>query len=760
MNLSSGTRVGPYEVLSPIGAGGMGEVYKARDSRLGREVAIKVLPAHLAGDPEALARFEREARAVAALSHPNIVAIYDCGRDGDVAFAVMELLEGESLRSRLSRSALPWRKVVEIGIAVGEGLSAAHARGVIHRDLKPENVFVTSEGLVKILDFGLARGCRTDWISGESRDPTRPFLTEPGTVLGTVGYMSPEQVRGEEVSVPGDIFSVGCVLYEMLTGHGPFRRGSGGETIAAVLNEEPPALADSGKKIPPELDRIVAHCLEKSSSGRFHSARDLVFALQALQSGSRATESLRGTSFRGRGKSLAVLPFANVGAEPSADYLADGITETVISNLAQLPRLRVMARSTVFRYKGRAVDPRRVGRELNVSAILTGTVVPRAGTLHIGVELVDVANGWQLWGHQYDCKPADIFSVQEEIANEISEKLRIKLTQQERKRLVKRHTQNTEAYHLYLKGRYHWNRRTEEGFQKAIEYFEQAILKDAEYALAYAGLADSYTLLGSAGYGSSLGTAMAKAKAAAEKALQLDESLAEAHASLGFVKFRFDWDFRAAEREFQRAVELNPGYSVAHHWYALYLTAMDRQDEALGEIRRAQELEPLTNIVNTAVGRVFHFARRYDEAIQALRQVLDMDPNFVQVHFDLGLCYAAKSMFPDAISELHRAAALSGGRTLTKAALGYVYAVAGQTAEARKVLEELHELPERNDGGAFYLAMVCAGLQDTEQAFKWLDKACQERSGLLVYLKVEPIFDPLRSDSRFLDLMQRVGLST
>ncbi|MBI3697405.1 MAG: protein kinase, partial [Acidobacteria bacterium] len=664
MPLVAGLKLGPYEILAPLGAGGMGEVYRARDTRLDREVAIKVLPEHLAKDPQAMARFEREAKAVAALSHPNILAIHDVGSEQGVAYVVMELLEGETLRARVGRSAVPWRKAVEIGVAIADGLAAAHSKGIIHRDLKPENIFLTSDGRVKILDFGLAR-----WKPKPSAptDAAATTETEAGTVMGTVGYMSPEQIRGTAADAPSDIFSLGCVLYEMVTGQRSFARSTAPETLTAILNEDPPNLADSGKEIPADLQGIIHHCLEKNAEQRFQSARDLAFALRAAAGsggagvpagprGSRkrlnrsiwagaAVVLLAGGSFfvwrvtSGKAiDSLAVLPFVNVGADPNTEYLSDGITENLINSLSQIPKLRVVPRNRVFRYKGRETDTEKIGRELNVRAVLTGRVVQRGDSLNIQTELVDVAADSQLWGRQYERKFSEIIPVQEEIAKEVSEKLRLRPTGEEQKRLAKRYTENAEAHQLYLRGRYYWNRRTTETLKRAAEYFRQAIDKDPTYALAWAGLADCYALYGAYGV-LPPPEAAPKAKEAANRALVLDDRLAEPHAALGLAKTVYDWDWSGAEREFKRSIEINPSYATAHYWYSICLGATGRLDEAIAGSKRAQEADPLSPNIGTAAGDMFYFARRYDQAIKQYRKTLDMDPNFPRAHWFLAMAY-------------------------------------------------------------------------------------------------------------------------
>lgn len=498
MALSAGTRLGPYEILAPLGAGGMGEVYRARDPRLDRDVAIKILPERLARDPQALARFEREAKAVAALSHPNILAIHDFGFEGGITYAVTELLEGETLRSRLSRTALGWRKALETGIAIADGLSAAHSKGIIHRDMKPENIFFTEDGRVKILDFGLARSTASVAQKGEA-----PTVTEEGVILGTAGYMSPEQVRGTSADARSDIFSLGCVLYEMVAGQRAFSRETSAQTMAAILEAQPAELAAIGKAVPGGLQNVIAHCLEKNPQERFHSAHDLALALRTTLGVSAEAKRLpvrwvaAGMGmlmvaaamywFAGRAKpidSLAVMPFVNVGGDPNTEYLSDGITENLINNLSQLPKLRVLPRSLVFSYKGKEMNPRKVGQDLHVRAILTGRVVQRGDSLNVQTELVDVGEVSQLWGQQYDRKFTEILAVQEDISRQVSEKLRLRPTGEQQKRLSRRDTENTEAYQLYLKGRYYWNRRTAELLKKANEYFQQAIEKDPGYGLA------------------------------------------------------------------------------------------------------------------------------------------------------------------------------------------------------------------------------------------------------------------------------------
>jgi eukaryotic-like serine/threonine-protein kinase len=761
--IAAGTQLGPYKLLSQLGAGGMGEVYRARDVRLGREVAIKVLTERFAKNEEALGRFEREARALAVLSHPHILTIHDFGIEQGISYVVMELLEGETLRDRIARSALPWDKALEVAIAIASGLSTAHSKGVIHRDLKPGNIFLTSDGGVKILDFGLARIEEISPFNGELSTPTmRKVDTDPGTIMGTVGYMSPEQVCGGYVDARSDIFSFGCVLYEMLTATRPFWGSTVSETIAAILRDNPHKIVGAGKIFPSDLERVIMHCLEKNPEERYQSARDLMFALKMISVGSRLSKPPQKEQGRKQKSnrnskainSLAVLPFANSNQDPSMDYLSDGITESIINSLSQLPKLRVVPRSTVFRYKGREIDPHVVGRDLNVRAVLTGRIVQRGETLNIQTELIDVSNKSQFWGQQYNRKLSDILVLQEQIAREISERLRLRLTGEEQMRLTKRYTENTEAYHLYLKGRYHWNKRTTEGLKKGIDYFERAIEEDPSYAMAYAGLADTYALLNKYRVLSTKDS-FPKARAAAMKALEIDETLAEAHSSLALVKLHYEWDWEGAEKEFKRAIELNPSYATAHQWYGGYLLAMGHFEEAIAELERAQEIDPLSLIINADLGLPYYFARRYDQAIEQYRKTLEMDPNFNQARIYLGWAYEQKNQLDEAIA-VFEIVCLQSDSPL--ASLGHAYAISGRREEALKVLDNLREQSRRRYISPYGIAIVYAGLGEVDQAFEWLQIACEERAGLIVWLKVDPRLDCLRLDPRFEELRKLIGL--
>jgi len=748
MPLQAATRLGPYEILGPLGAGGMGEVYRALDSRLDRQVAIKVLPEHLSQNPQASARFIRETKAVAALSHPNLLAIFDTGVDNGISYAVTELLDGESLRAELRRGPFAWRKAVEIGTALAEGLAAAHAKGITHRDLKPDNIFLTSDGRVKILDFGLAR------VEAAQTGADAATQTEAGTVLGSPGYMSPEQVRGTPAGPTSDIFSFGCVLYEMITGRRAFPGQTAAETASSILRDTPPELAvSSGAQITPELARLIFGCLEKNSQQRFQSARDLASNLKAILNASGL-----GSQPARAADSIAVLPFANAGNDPDTEYLCDGITESILNSLAQIAQLRVTPRSTVFRYKGREADPQVVGSELNVRLVLSGRITQRGDNLVASAELVDVAAGSQLWGERYHRKISDIFAVEEEIARKISESLRLKLSGAEKTRMAKRSTENSEAYQLYLRGRHHWAKRTPDHMRKAIDYFQKAIETDPTYALAYAGLADCHSVLG---IYSILPTkqALAKAKAAAAAAVAFDEELAEGHTSLGFIKAFLDWDWSTGEKEFQRALELNPAYWVTPYWYALILASMGRLEEAELQIRNGLALEPFSPILMHVAAMICYASQRYEQAAETCREGLESNPDYFLLRFWLGLARLLQGKPAEAISELQKAVDACGREvSWVLGALGHAYAVSGNQTEALQVLEELLDRAKRGAIDYTSVGAIYTALGDTENALASLETACANRGMSGILLKVDPRFDPLRAEPRFQQVLKQMNL--
>ncbi|MEK6282456.1 MAG: protein kinase [Acidobacteriota bacterium] len=824
--------LGPYKILEQIGAGGMGEVHLALHTTTNRKVALKILPSYLIKDEHRAWRFQQEARAVLALNHPNIVTIYDIGQAGDIHFIATEFIEGETLRERMARAPLEMNEALDIAVQVTGALAAAHQAGVVHRDIKPENIMLRPDGYVKVLDFGLAKLTESDGLTTGSA--IAKMDTEPGMVMGTARYMSPEQARGLPVDARTDIWSLGVVLYEMVAGRAPFEGATPTDVIISIVEKEPPPLVRYAPETPAQLERIMEKALAKDREERFQAVKDLLIELRSLKreldieaeldragppesSGAAATRSggrrtvetthepmaqaieAVTTNATGRVKylageikrhrtgaiiivailslaiaaatyfysdrgnrtaisSIAVLPFVNDGADPAAEYLSDGITESLINSLSQSPTLRVMARSTAFSYKGRTVDPRQVGRELGVDAVLMGRVTQRGDALSIQADLVNVADGSQLWGEQYNRRLSDVLAMQREISQQISERLRLRLTGEEQHRATRRHTHDTEAYQLYLKGGYHLNKRTDEGTRRAIEFFQQAIERDPTYALAYVGLADSYLL---SDYLIPARERFPKAKAAALRALEIDETLGEAHASLAAVRNWYEWDWTGAEREFRRAIELSPNHPTAHHWYGEYLANLGRFDESLAEYQRALDLDPLSLAISSDLGMVYYYARQYDRAIEHLRRLIEMDPNYTRAHVYLGQAYREKGMFEQALAEFGK------GRVQeedlhefgkTKAALIDAVKARGARGYWQKNLDLAKERARR--GKRVYpseMAVLHARVGDRDQAFKWFEKVYEEREPNLLWLKVAPDFDNLRSDPRFADLLRRLN---
>jgi len=763
MTIAAGTCLGRYEIRSQLGAGGMGEVYLVWDTRLERKVALKVLPVDVASEQGRMRRFVQEAKAASALSHPNIAHVYEIGEAEGISFIAIEYVEGQALSARIGGRPLDLDEIVDICIQIADALEEAHTKGITHRDIKPSNIILSTRNRVKVLDFGLAKIARPAEQALAS-DIATQLKTNPGMVLGTVQYMSPEQALGREIDHRTDIFSLGVVIYEMATGRLPFCGATATEIVDRIIHAQPEAIGRFNYNAPAELQRIVRKSLEKDRERRYQSMRELLVDLKNLKRDSNAGPTTAPKARRVRSRkaihSLAILPFVNTSADPTTEYLSDGITESIINSLSQLPKLRVMARSTVFRYRGREVNSQEVGRELDVGAVLAGRVLHVSGRLIIGVELIDVIDGSQLWGEQYQRNVSAILDVQEEISRELSEKLRLKLTGNDRKRLVRRHTENIQAYHLYLKGRYYWNRRNEEDLLKGLDCFQEAIKIDPNYALGYAGLADCYITLSGLGFLPS-NEGYPKARTAALKALEIDGMLAEAHTSLARIRSSFDWEWLAAERAFKEAIKLNPNYATAHHWYGVHLVMMERFEEGMREIRRASEIDPLSLIISATLSAALFFARKYDQAIESLQTTLEMDPNFSIAHIRLGACYQHKGMHEEALAEYQKATELLGSgrhRLEISAELALLYAASGDRGKAQDILHELEKQAKQSYAAPYDIARIYAYLGEKDQAFEWLEKAYESRSGDLRFLKVSHEMDSLRSDTRFTNLLGRVGL--
>jgi serine/threonine protein kinase len=741
-----GKTISHYKILEKLGEGGMGVVYKAEDTKLHRFVALKFLPPDLTRDPEAKARFIQEAQAASALDHPNICNIHEIDETAEgQLFIVMACYEGETLKHRIARAQLGTEEAIGIAAQIGEGLAKAHAAGIVHRDMKPANVMITNDGVAKILDFGLAK------LTGRAQH------TRTGTTLGTVAYMSPEQARGAHVDHRTDIWSFGIILYEMLAGVLPFRGEYDQAVVYSILNDEPQPVTNVRPEASDSLGRIIERCLEKNPENRYGSIGEVKRDIQQIELALRPVSPRTAMEKSKKLPSIAVLPFRDMSPARDQEYFCEGIAEELINGLAQIAGLRVAARTSAFQFKDKDLDVRRVGRELGVESVLEGSVRKAGSQLRITAQLINVADGYHLWSEKYDRELEDVFAIQDEISIAIVEKLRGKLLKEEKSKLVRRYTGNEEAYNLYLKGRFYWNRRHEGWIEKAIGLFQQAVEKDPLFAPGYVGIADCYNI-------SSVlvlmdpRVAYPKSKEAVAKALAIDEGLAEAHAALGWIKTFHDWDWAGAEREFLRSFELNPSYANAHYFYSLYLCIMGRSEEAFAESSRALEIDPISLVFNTIQGVTLSWGRRHDAAIEQYKKTLDMDPNFFIANLYLGFAFAAKHMWREATEAFTKASAVSPGNPLALGSLGYGYASSGRQKEALEALDRLEELSKERFVGSYCKAFVYLGLGADDKAFECLESALVEKDLWLPIASTLPLWDRVRPDPRFASLVRRMGL--
>jgi len=789
-----GQTISQYKILEKLGEGGMGEVFLAEDTKLKRKVALKFLSQEFTKNKDAVERFQREAQAAAALNHPNIVTIYDINEHKDQTYITMEYVEGQTLKEQITNHQLPITKILDITTQICEGLSKAHEAGIVHRDIKPHNILIDKDGRVKILDFGLAK------LKGVGQ------ITRETSTIGTVHYMSPEQTLGKEVDHRTDIWSLGVILYEMLTGKLPFKGDYEQAVIYSILNEKPESVTGLNPEVPEDLDQIIFKMLSKKTSERYQNSNDIIVDLEKTIDASRTELSKTKLDYQRRIKSpgrrfvlpliivlivvaaiggyflfkgkktdqkitksteeisdsrwknsIAVLSFVDMSPQKDQEYFCDGMAEEIINALTHIKDLKIVARTSAFAFKGKNMDVRQIGEKLNVNTILEGSIRKSKNRVRITAQLVNVKDGYHIWSEKYERSINDIFDIQDEISLAIVQNLKLKLLGDTKARMVKQYTKNLEAYNLYIKGRYFWNKRTGSDVYKALEFFEKAIKIDPNFALAYTGKADCYSTLGWYDYLSPREVYL-QVKSSAEKALEIDNNLAEAHTSFAHAKQEYEWDFAAAEKSYQRAIELNPNYATSHHWYGLFLNQLGRHEEAIAEIKLAQQLDPLSLIIKTGYAGILCHARKFNQAIKMHKHILELNPNFLVSQTFLGYVYMMKEMYEEAITELKRALILSGDKNLiAKSHLGSAYAFAGKNKKSHKILNELLELSRQQYVSPVMIAHIYFSLGENDLGFEWLEKGFKIRDHWMIWLKVEPRNDIIRPDPRFKDLLRRIG---